>query len=63
MCKIYMNYIDTRMSPNPVKVVVYDFLHVSPNESFALCWNINAKYWMTVPVTTLVPIIKKGLNE
>lgn len=63
MPKFPMKYIDTRISEKPVDVLVYDFLHASPSESYALCWNIKSKYWLTVPITMLVPVIKKGLNE
>jgi hypothetical protein len=58
-----MLYTDTRISTTPMEVVVYDFLHVSPEQSYALCWNTKSKYWLTVPINMLVPVIKKGLNE
>ena len=43
-----------------IEVDVYDFLHNSETfDTFAVCWIIKSKYWITVPIWMVKPKIKK----
>ncbi len=44
-------------------VEVFDFIHTSELDSYALCWVPANENWLTVPIYTLRPIEKQVLTE
>lgn len=57
-----MIYTD-EVSKIEVPVLVYDFIPVALNETYALCWNKKHQCWLTVSITLLTPVLRKDLNE
>lgn len=47
------------------EVLVYDFIHDSEDESRALCWSIEGRYWIKPYICELTPKVETRaiLNE
>ena len=56
---IVMNYTPPYDPDVTIEAHVYDFLHSSEGDSFALCWVPSGSYWLTCAVAQLTPLKEK----